>query len=118
MKEVFRSDLIIGEKRRLITRLYKTQTSQQYPRGLKFCVQYLYLRDKEKEEWLEIVRIDNYTHKNQTGTHIHLFRKKEVKLVEMSFQEAKGEAIRLGDKISALLEGETNGKNRDSRECP
>jgi 5-formaminoimidazole-4-carboxamide-1-beta-D-ribofuranosyl 5'-monophosphate synthetase len=109
MKEVFIEDRELGLKRRIIRKLYKVEKSTEYPLGLKFCVQYLYSRH---EEWLELIRIDNYLHHNKPGTHIHFFNKKEPKWVNLDFKEATQEVERLAEKIIAYLEGE-NGPNKN-----
>jgi len=108
MKEIYVKDLDLGHKRRLIKKLYKVKKSKEYPIGLKFCIQYLYQRN---DEWLEIVRIDNYLHQNKPGTHIHLFNKEQVKREELTFKEAEIRAEETAEKIIGFLEGEKNGKD-------
>jgi len=108
MKEVISEDLRTGEKNRVITRLYKTSQSNNYPSGLKFCIQHLYWRH---EEWIELVRIDNYLHQNKTGTHIHFFNTEQVEWEEIGFQEARLEAERIAKKIIEIIEGRQNGED-------
>lgn len=110
MKEIIDKELIVGHRRKLVKRLYKVKKSKEYPTGLKFCFQYLYQRE---DEWLEIVRIDNYLHQNKPGTHIHFFNKKRVKWEELTFEEAEKRVEEIAEKIIIYLEGEQNGKNKN-----
>lgn len=74
-----------GENVRLVKTLMKRESLKEHPELMKWALQTLYF---DGEEWIEICRIDNYLHENQKGSHIHIYKKDEVKRVELSFQEA------------------------------
>ena len=88
-----------SEDVRLVKNVMKRESPDEYPELFKWAFQMLYF---DGEDWIEICRIDNYLHENQIGTHIHLYGKKEVKRVELSFQEADTEIKEISQRI--LLE--------------
>ena len=70
-----------SENVRLVKTLMKRESSEEYPKLLRWKLQMLYFNG----EWIEICRIDNYLHEGQVGSHIHA--NKKVKRVELSFEE-------------------------------
>ena len=74
-----------NEKVRLVKTLMKRDSPQEHPELMKWALQMLYF---DGEEWIEICRIDNYLHEKRKGSHIHFYKKWEVKRVELTFQEA------------------------------
>lgn len=74
-----------SENVRLVKTLMKRESPEEYPELMKWALQMLYFNG---EEWVEICRIDNYLHENQNGSHIHVYKKDEVKRAVISFQEA------------------------------
>ena len=74
-----------SEKVRLVKTLMKRESPEEYPELLKWALQMLYF---DGNDWVEICRIDNYPHETQTGSHIHAYKKEEVKRVELTFEEA------------------------------
>lgn len=69
---------------RLVKRLLKRESLQEYPELLKWALLMLYFNG---EKWIEICRIDNYIHQNQQGSHMHI--EKDVKRMELSFEGAE-----------------------------
>ena len=89
-------DATLGDWRRIITRLWKVKKSRNFPEGLEFALQLLYLKD---EEWVQIARIDNQMHEGKSGTHIHIFGRENVKWEDISFQDAEQRIIEIGRRI-------------------
>ena len=111
MEVVFEQDFHIGEDNRLIKRLYKVEPSEFFPDGLMFALQYLW---QKENEWIEVVRIDNYKHAHdKLGVHVHKFGTAEVEFKDMPFEEAGTYFIELAERIKKeiLLGERQNGKN-------
>jgi hypothetical protein len=89
-------DIILAEDKRLIKRLWKVDVSKEFPIGLEFAYQFLYF---SKNEWIQIVRIDNQLHKGKSGVHIHTLNSEEVQWTEMGFEESEITIIKLANKI-------------------
>ena len=75
--------------------------------GVKFAIVYLLFLDN----WVDIARIDNYSHEGKEGTHIHRFCEERVEFREMGFDEARETLIRIGDGIKERI------KNASNRNC-
>lgn len=75
-----------GEKVRLVRTLMKRESPEEYPKLMKWKLQMLYLYGNG---WVEICRIDNYPHKNKVGSHIHVYGRRGVNWVGMTFEDAK-----------------------------
>ena len=106
MKVIKDMDLTIGEGRRLIVRVYIVEKSQLFPDGIKFAIQYLFLKDSE---WIEIARVDNYKHDNvKVGSHIHKLGFTEAEFRDIFPEEAEEYVVRLSESIIArlMLEGD------------
>jgi hypothetical protein len=99
-KTIYEEDRMVGEKRRRITKAVKVDKNENFPDGIEFAIQYLYYDN----EWKQIARIDNQLHEGKPGTHIHTLNNKEVKRVEMNFNQAKEEIIKIGERIIKWLE--------------
>lgn len=93
-----------SEDVRLVKNLMKREQSDEYPDLLKWALQMLYFDGKD---WIDICRIDNYLHEGQTGSHIHVYGKEEVKRTDLSFQEAN----KVIKKISTRILRERFSKN-------
>ncbi len=87
---------LYGENVRLVKNLWKRENEKEYPESLKWAIQMLYF---DGTEWIQICRIDNYLHEGVTGSHIHIYKKKEVLRETLSFQEAD----KIIKKISAVI---------------
>ena len=74
-----------SENIRLVKTLMKRESPEEHPELMKWALQMIYF---DGEDWIEICRIDNYLHEKQKGSHIHAYKKDEVKRLELSFQEA------------------------------
>ena len=74
-----------SEDVRLVKNLMKREFPDEYPELFKWALQMLYF---DGEDWIDVCRIDNYLHEGQTGSHIHFYKKEEVKRIYLSFQEA------------------------------
>lgn len=102
MKIITKEDFALGEGRRLVVRVYEVDKTPQFPGGIKFAFQYLFLKD---EQWIEIARVDNYEHDaKQTGLHIHKLGLSKVEFKEMKFQEIRPFIIGLGDSIAKRIQ--------------
>ena len=75
---------LYGQNVMLVKTLMKRQSPEEHPDLMKWKLQMLYFNG----DWIEICRIDNYPHGQQKGSHIHYYKKDEVKRVELTFQEA------------------------------
>ena len=78
-------DEFFGENARLVMNLMKRERKDEYPEKMKWSLQMLYF-DKE---WIEICRIDNHLHEGQTGSHIHILNREQVKRAELTFDKAQ-----------------------------
>jgi len=74
------------ERVRLVKTLMKRESPEEHAELMKWAFQMLYF---DGEDWIEICRIDNYPHEKQKGSHIHVYKKDEVKRLELTFQEAE-----------------------------
>jgi predicted enzyme involved in methoxymalonyl-ACP biosynthesis len=101
-KTLIEQDVPVGEKRRLIKRLWKVEKNCNFPEGLEFSYQYLYL---EGERWIQIVRIDNQLHEGRPGTHVHIMDKEMVKWEDLSFDDAREEIMKIAEKIIKNIMG-------------
>ena len=88
-------DIPLAENKRLIKKLWKVDKSGDFPDGLEFAYQFLYLKD----EWIQIARIDNQLHEGKPGVHIHILKREKVKWEELSFEEAEKAIIELGERV-------------------
>ncbi|MBI4440256.1 hypothetical protein HY638_04765 [Candidatus Woesearchaeota archaeon] len=77
---------IYAENVRLVKTLMKRESPDEHPELTKWALQMLYFNGSE---WIEICRIDNYPHDKQKGSHIHAYKKDEVKRIDITFQEAE-----------------------------
>jgi hypothetical protein len=85
-----------SENVRLVKTLMKRESPEEHPEIMKWALQMLYF---DGEDWIEICRIDNYLHENQQGSHIHIYKKEEVKRVELDFQEANKVIKEISERI-------------------
>jgi len=79
-----------------VLKLTKVGKDENFPEGLEFAVQYLYFKD---DQWVQIARIDNQMHESRPGTHIHILKRKKVEWTDMSFDDAKDEIMKIGDRV-------------------
>tara|TARA_B100000315_G_scaffold255953_1_gene300677 strand:+ start:971 stop:1291 length:321 start_codon:yes stop_codon:yes gene_type:complete len=93
---VYEDDFLIGEKKRIVLKLLKVEKDDNFPEGLEFAIQYLYLKD---DEWIQIVRIDNQLHEGKSGIHTHVLKRNKVEWVDISFKEAKEKIIEIGEGV-------------------
>ena len=101
MKVLVDQDIPLAENVRLIKRLYKVNKDKDFPEGLKFAYQFLF----RKEKWLEIARMDNYTHDlKKKGVHVHKIGAKEVIFKNMTFEECEEYIVNLGFNLIRCLE--------------
>ena len=106
MKTIKNLDLTIGRGRRLIVRVYLMGKSHLFPDGIKFAIQYLFLKDSE---WIEIARVDNYKHDNvKVGSHIHKLGLPDAEFRDISPEEAEEYIMQLSESIIdwLMLEGD------------
>jgi hypothetical protein len=85
-----------SEKVRLVKTLMKRESAKEHPEPMKWALQMLYFNG---DDWVEICRIDNYRHENQIGSHIHFYKKDEVKRIKLDFQEANKVIREISKKI-------------------
>jgi len=85
-----------GENVRLVKTLMKRESPEEHPELMKWALQMLYFNGKD---WIEICRIDNYPHEQENGSHIHFYKKDEVKRLELDFQEANKLIKEISQKI-------------------
>ncbi|MFH1332386.1 MAG: hypothetical protein ABIH63_03840 [archaeon] len=85
-----------GENVRLVKTLMKRESLGEYPDLMKWKLQMSYF---DGNDWIEICRIDNYLHENQVGSHIHNYKKKGIKRVEMTFEEAEKNIKNISQRI-------------------
>jgi len=88
-------NVFYAENIRLVKTLMKRESPEEHTELMKWALQMLYF---DGNDWIEICRIDNYLHENQTGSHIHLFNGR-VKRVQMSFHEAEKVIIEISKRI-------------------
>ena len=93
---VYEDDFLIAKNKRIILKLIKVEKDENFPEGLEFAVQYLYFKNNE---WIRIARIDNQLHEGKPGVHIHILKREKVEWTEMSFNDAKDEIIKIGNRI-------------------
>ena len=79
-------NIFYSEKVRLVKTLMKREYPEEYNTLFKWALQMLYFNGNN---WIEICRIDNYIHKNQTGSHVHYYKQDAVKRVDISFKDAE-----------------------------
>jgi len=97
MKVLIKNPIILFSKKiRLVKTLKKREYEEEYPEKFKWAIQMLY---SEEDKWIEICRIDNFMHKGDCQSHIHLFRKRKVWKVNLTFHEAEKEIFIIGKKI-------------------
>ena len=97
MRQVIIDDYeAIGETRKLTRRLVKVDKNDNFPDGLEFSLQFLYLKE---DRWQQIARIDNQLHEGRAGAHIHILKRKDVKWVNITFEEAKEEILKIAENI-------------------
>jgi hypothetical protein len=89
-------NIFYNENLRLVKTLMKRESPKEHPELMKWALQMLYFKG---DDWIEICRIDNYMHENQTGSHIHIYDKEEVKRIKITFQEAEKTIIEISNKI-------------------
>ncbi len=75
-----------GENVRLVKTLMKRESPEEYPDLMKWKLQMLYF---DGDNWMEICRIDNYLNENQKGSHIHVYGRRGVNWVGITFEDAK-----------------------------
>lgn len=97
-KTIIDQDIALAQDRRLIKRLWKVDKSKEFPLGLEFALQVLFLHD---EQWIRIVRIDNQLHGGKPGTHVHTH--KRIIWTDIPFEEAEQKIIELAEKIIANM---------------
>jgi len=85
-----------SENVRLVKTLMKRETPEEFPEIMKWALQMLYFHENE---WIEICRIDNYHHENQDGSHIHMYKRDEVKRIKMDFKEAEKAIKEISERI-------------------
>ncbi len=93
---VYDYDFFIDEKKRIVLKLIKVDKDENFPEGLEFAVQYLYLKDNE---WQQIARIDNQLHEGRAGVHIHILKREKVEWTDMPFNDAREKIIEIGESI-------------------
>lgn len=93
---VYDDDFFIDEKKRIVLKLIKVDKDENFPEGLEFAVQYLYLKDNE---WQQIARIDNQLHEGRVGVHIHILKREKVEWTDMPFNDAREKIIEIGESI-------------------
>lgn len=85
-----------GDNIRIVRTLMKRESGEEFPEKMKWSVQMLYFH---ANKWMEICRIDNYPHENQTGSHIHYHGREEVRRVSLSYEEADKAIKDIGARI-------------------
>ena len=94
--ELVNENANLSANKRLVRRIWKVDKSEDYPDGIEFSYQFLYLKDKE---WIRIVRIDNQLHNNQPGTHIHIFHKENVLWENIEVRDVEKKITQLAEVI-------------------
>lgn len=95
-KEIFNQEMPLNERTKLIKKLWKVDKSENYPEGLEFAFQVIYLKE---DEWIRIVRIDNQMHDNRPGTHIHILYREQVLWENIKINEVEDKTIEIGKRI-------------------
>ena len=72
---VIDQDIPLADDKRLIKQLWKANKSDNFPGGLEFAYQLLYLKNNE---WIQVARIDNQLHEGKAGVHIHILKREKV----------------------------------------
>lgn len=72
-----------SENIRLVKALMKRESGDEFPSLLKWKLQMLFFNNK----WIEICRIDNYSHEGKIGSHIHCNNR--VIRIDLSYKEAE-----------------------------
>lgn len=85
-----------SEHVRLVKTLMKRELLEEHPELMKWKLQMLYF---DGNDWIELCRIDNYLHDNQQGSHVHVYDQKEVKRIEITFEEADGTIKNISERI-------------------
>ena len=89
-------DIPLGGDKRLIKRLWKIDKTSDFPDGLEFAYQFLYMKEGR---WIQVVRIDNQLHEGQPGAHIHILNRDKVEWEQLTFEEAENRILELGERI-------------------
>jgi hypothetical protein len=87
---------IHAEDIRLIKRLRKRESEQEFPEPMKWALQLVYF---DGSRWVEICRIDNYPHCGKIGAHVHEYGKKSARPKALDFNEAEREIKIIGARI-------------------
>lgn len=94
----YETDYDLDEETRIVKRIRKLPMSK-----VTFSLNFLW---NKGNDWLSLVRIDNYPHKGKDkGVHIHRFRKADVQYKSMSIQEAEIAVVNIGKRIREQLRG-------------
>ena len=89
-------ELLLANNKRLIKRLWKIDKSENFPHGLEFVYQFLYLKD---DKWIQVARIDNQLHEGKPGSHIHILRRENVLWERLTFEDAEDRIIEIGESV-------------------
>ena len=74
----------------------KRERPEEHTEMMKWALQTLYF---DGSRWIKICRIDNYPHDKKEGSHIHIYGKSRVRMVNMTFNEAYKEIRRISSEI-------------------
>src|SRR3989344_7681315 len=76
----------ITEKIRLITKIFKRESLEEFPEPMKWSLQMIYFCGVE---WIQVCRIDNYPHQGVHGAHIHSYGTQYVARCNLIMREAR-----------------------------
>jgi hypothetical protein len=85
-----------SERVKIVKRLMRRESQEEYPDVFKWAVQVLFFKGKA---WMEICRIDNYIHRGESGSHIHEYGRRDVRREPMTFEEAEARIKMIGSRI-------------------
>lgn len=93
---VIDQDIPLAEDKRLVKRLWKVDKNDDFPDGLEFAYQFLYLKEGE---WIQVARIDNQLHEGKVGVHIHILKREKVEWEYLTFEQAEERILELGESV-------------------
>ena len=81
---------------RLMRSLKKRESLDEYHEVMKWALQTLYF---DGNEWIKICRIDNFIHEEQKGSHIHIYKRGQVKRIKLTYQQAEKLIKKISERI-------------------
>jgi len=88
--------ILYAENVQLAKTLMKRDSPKEHAENLKWALQMLYFNGAK---WIQLCRIDNYPHTNETGSHMHIYPRAEIQYVNLTFEEAEKRIKRISKRI-------------------